>query len=688
MRKIAILLMVCFAGMAVFAQSNDPVVMKLGKEEIRFSEFDNKFSKNNDLSKVSEDELRQFVDLYVTFRLKYAEAVAVRLDTVSSIKEELDDYREQTATSCLTDKETSDRIFDEAVERMQWDIRVSHILKKVPMAALPADTLAAYNAIMKIRNRIVKGEAFGDVAAEESDDPNAKAQKTPGGEIRKQGNKGDLGYFTAFDLIYSFESIAYNAPVGVLSMPVRSELGYHLIFVHDKRPALGRCKATQIVIPFNKSTNLTSSEQAKDVEQISQKVNDIYNEIKNGLPFEEALEKYGEKGTSGLTPPFGCNKYEGDLIKELYGLKEGEIKSIRTSYGFHIMRIDELDPVRTDEDAKNAIRTKIMQDSRSFKSQEVFVERTKKENGFKEIEDKKAKTTPIADFYTALDTNLTNGTFEKSMVKQLNRPMFVFAQKTYTQQDFAQYLENQKRQFVNAKEIELPVLVNIAYKLFIDNTVMAYADSQLEISDSKFIDLMRDYREGIMLYELNERRVWKKPEYDSLGLDNFYQSVKENHLYPIRVKAEYFKTTNASAAKKTFSLLKKGTCTDKIMAKMNKKNTVLTMEEVVYWQGQNKQFDEVTNWKNIDTIVDCYSILKRISTFDEMTIRGSVFMLDAENELLHIDAVLPPSPQPLSEIRGLIISEYQKKLEDEWMKALYDTNIWVDYDTIIALCKK
>jgi len=678
MRKIAILLVIWFAGIAVFAQNNNPVVVKLGNEEIKFSEFWNKFSKNNDLSKVSEDELRNFIDLYVTFRLKYADAVAEQLDTVSILREEIEDYRMQAAASYLNDKEVSDRIFEEAVERMQWDVRVSHILKRIPMEALPADTLAVYNALMKLRTRIINGELFGDVAAQESDDLSARDKKSAGGEIMQSGNKGDLGYFTAFDMIYSFESGAYNTPVGKLSMPIRTEVGYHLVFVHDKRPAMGKYKATQIVIPFNKSPNLNSSESAKNITETAQKVNDIYNEIKNGLSFEDALAKYGEEGTNGKLPLFGCNRFEGDFVKELYGLKEGEIsKPIRSSYGFHLVKIDEFVPVRTDEESKNSIHNKILQDVRSFKSREAFIERVKKENGFKEVEDKKAKTTPIQDFYTALDSNIFKGTYEKSMVKQLVRPMFVFAQKTYTQQDFAQHLE--KHPFTNVKDIELPILVNFAYKRFIDNTVIEYEDSQLEVKNSEFADLMRDYKEGILMYELNERKVWKRPENDSLGLENFYQSVKHTHLYPVRVRAEYFKSENELSAKKGVSDLKKitsmlvkKTSTDQILAKMNKKNLTLTLDTVIYWQGQNKQFDKaVEDWKEIDN--------------RQLYIGGND---QNKAEYVRILEVLPPSPQPLSEIKGLVISEYQRKLEDDWMKALYEKSIWVDYDTIISLCRK
>jgi peptidyl-prolyl cis-trans isomerase SurA len=670
MRKIAFLTLtiISLGNLGAFSQSGDPVVMKLGKDEVKFSEFRNTFAKNNDLSKVSEADLRGFIDLYVDFRLKYAEAKEMQLDTVAALREELVDYREQAVASYLTDKEVSERIFNEAVERMKWDIRASHILKEVRMEALPADTLAAYNAIMKLRTRILNGEPFGDVAAKESDDPTAKDKKSPGGEVMQAGNRGELGYFTAFDMIYSFESGAYNTSVGKVSMPVRSEFGYHLIFVQDKRPALGKCKASQILLPFNKSQNLTPAEKSQDIAKIAGKINAIYDEIQAGLPFDEAFDKYGEEGTNGKLPIFGCNRFEGDFVKNLYNLKESEIsKPIQSSHGFHIVKIEELFPVKTDEESHGAIRTKIMQDMRSNKSREAFVERVKKENGFKEAEDKKAKTTPLADFYTALDSNIFQGTFETAMVKQLTRPMFVFAKKTYTQQDFATHLEN--HQFVNIKDIELTVLVNFAYKRFIEKTVMEYENSQVETKYPQFAEQMRDYKEGILIYELNERRIWKRPEADSVGLEAFYETMKHTQLYPVRLKAEYYKCTDAANMKKLASILWK-TPTNTIMAKMNKKSVTTVLDTVIYWQGQNKHFDNVVAWDNIGNGKIFYNI-------------GGT-----ENEAVRIVEVLQPSPKPLQEIKGLVVSEYQNKLEEDWLNALHSNPIWVDYETIISLCRR
>ncbi|MDR1459429.1 MAG: peptidylprolyl isomerase, partial [Bacteroidales bacterium] len=425
----------------LWAQTEDPIVMRLGKEEIKLSNFKNTYQKNNDLKKTTEQELRDYIALYVNFRLKYADAEALHLDTIIALQEELASYRKQAAEKYLTDKEVNDKIVEEALERMKWDIRASHILKNVLSDALPADTLAAYNEIMKIRNRILKGESFAEVASKESDDLSARDKKSAGGELIRKGNGGDLGYFTVFDLIYSFETGAYNTPINQVSMPVRSEFGYHLIFVQDKKPALGKIKATQILLPYNNNPNLTSTEKNQNAVEIKEKIMAIYDDIQKGMSLEDAVTKQNITEKTGQLPLFGCNRFEGDFIKDLYGLKAGEIsKPVLTSFGWHIVRVDELEPVVINDETRLSVRNKIMQDSRSNKSREAFIERIKNENKFKELTDKKMKATPLEDFYAVVDSSILSGNWNLSQADDLNRNMFSFADKNYTQQDFARYL--------------------------------------------------------------------------------------------------------------------------------------------------------------------------------------------------------------------------------------------------------
>ena len=668
--KNILFVLIC-VSVQVSAQTNDPIVMKLGQEETRLSDFKNTFLKNNDLKKTTEKDLREYIELYAIFRLKCIEAEAMNLDTIASLEEELVGYRKQVSEKYLTDKEVSDKILEEALSRMQWDIRASHILKRVMLDAPPADTLEAYQAIMKIRNRILKGESFAAVAAAESDDPSARDKKSAGGDIMRKGNGGDLGYFTVFDLIYSFENGAYTTAIGEVSMPIRSEFGYHLIQVQDKKPALGKIKATQILLSYNKSPNLNANERYQDTANVIKRINEIYNAVKGGMSFDDAETQYlVENEKPSTLPPFGSNRFEGEFIKGLYGLKKGEIsKPIKTSFGYHVVLIDEIEPVVIDNELRTAVKNKILRDNRSNKSKEAFVERVKKENNFKDLADKKAKTTPVEDFYSVVDSLIFSGKWTASQAKALNKNMFSFAEKNYNQQDFATYLEQTQHQFQGTQDVDVKVLVNFAYRQFIENTVVDYEDSRLEEKHPDFAQLMKEYKEGILIYELSEIKIWRKAVIDTVGLEAFYETVKNNHFYPVRVRAEYYKAVDEATTKKLAPMLKKETPADKILEKMNKKSITLVFDTVIYWQGQNKHFDNIVDWNKISDT--------------------KMFVNTTENELVRIMEVLQPSVKPLSEARGVVVSEYQTYLEKKWLEDIRKNNvIWIDYETILSLIKK
>lgn len=659
--RLTLLSIFCITTFTLSAQNNNPTVMILGKDSISLSKFLNSYTKNNDIKTATKADLDSYIDLYVNFQLKYQEALMLRLDTIAQLQAELAGYREQAAVQYLTDKEVSDKILNEAIEHSKWDIRASHILKKVSLEALPADTLTAYKEIMNIRNRILKGEDFAKIAEKESDDPSAQDQYSAGGELIRYGNHGDLGYFTAFDMIYSFEKGAYETPVGSISMPIRSEFGYHLIYVVDKKPALGKIQASQIMLPFNRNINLSEAERQADINQTTNKINQIYTELKNGLSFEDALTKYMDGNNGAKLPTFTCNRFDGNFISALYGLKEGEYsKPVKTLYGWHIIKITKIIPIEFNEETIATIKSKVTRDSRSNKSKDSFIERVKKENNFKEIALKKNERKPIEDFYTALDNSIFQGNFRAEMTSNLNRIMFSMGGKNYTQQNFANYLE--RHPFTNLDTNLIIPLVNFAYKNFIAEEAIKLEDSQLEIKYPEFAQLMREYKEGVLLYELNEIKVWRKAEEDSVGLENYYQSVKNNYLYPIRTEALRVKCVDEKTSTKVQKMLPK---VDAIALanKVNKKSVTSVIDTVIY----------------ID--------FRPICSCDNPQI-NQVFLKKEDNEVYKVLNILQQSPKPFSEVKGVIIAGYQQYLEKQWIEDLHKQNtIWIDREAIYNLIK-
>ncbi|MDD2622967.1 MAG: peptidylprolyl isomerase [Bacteroidales bacterium] len=686
MKKIVV-----FSFLIIFVQScllaqNNKIVMKIGKENITLDEFVNTYQKNNDLKNTNEQDLREYIDLYINFRLKYAEAISLRLDTIGALLNELDGYRAQAARSYLTDKEVNQRLLDEAMERMKWDVRASHIMKKLPLEAKPQDTLKAYKEIMSLREQILKGASFADLAEKESDDPSARDRYNQEGKISQKGNKGDLGYFTVFDMIYSFESAVYAMKVGEISMPVRSEFGYHLIYLQDKKPALGRCAASQILIEYPK--NATKEDSLK----VKEKAQEAYVALQEGMDFAEAVQKYcTDKGLierKGALPLFSASRFDGDFVQHLYGLETNEVsKPFETFYGMHIVKLTQRIPVEINDEIKSATKHRIMKDSRSHKSKEAFVERLKKEYNFKELKIK-GKFPALEQFYT-IDSSIFNGQWKAQAAASWNQPLFELDGKAYTQKDFAAYLE--ENQYEGVQNVNLDELVMFNYKQYVEQTVMDYEDAMLEKKYPEFAHLMKEYHEGVLLYELSERKVWKKAEIDTIGLKAFYQNVKNDYLYPVRVKVNTYTFADETAYNQWNKLLKKGKSPLEAQEKINKKTALVLQKLMLRWKGQEASFDSIFNWNDWKEVIKTTQSGRNTEIsldYKSEQIRN-LYMHKPTLTFVEVKEFLAPSPRPLEEVKGVIVSLYQNYLEEEWIKTLRAENeVWVDYDKILSLIKE
>ena len=251
------------------------VLMTIGNEPVTVKEFTDVYYKNNLKGEVIEKKsVDEYLDLFVNFRMKVMDAEAQQLDTSAKFKQELAGYRKQLAKPFMSSDDITDELIQEAYQRKQKDIRASHILIRCDKHALPSDTLKAYNKAIEIRNKAVKGEDFGELAVRYSDDPSAKDTKATEQTPARKGNRGDLGYFTVFDMVYPFETGAYNTKPGHISMPVRSDFGYHIIKVQSVTDALGTIQAAHIFLqlPFDAS--------AEDEAAMRLKADNIYKELK------------------------------------------------------------------------------------------------------------------------------------------------------------------------------------------------------------------------------------------------------------------------------------------------------------------------------------------------------------------------------------------------------------------------
>jgi peptidyl-prolyl cis-trans isomerase SurA len=627
-------------GLQVWSQNADQVLMNIAGENITKSEFLGVYQKNNTKGEaIDQKSLDEYLDLFINFKLKVKEAEVLGLDTVKSFRDELGGYRKQLAQPYLIDEEANMALLDEAYKRKGEDIRASHILIKVDKNALPADTLAAYTKAMQIRKRILKGENFGKVASETSDDQSAKDRQQEGRTI--SGNKGDLGYFTVFDMVYPFESGAYKTKAGEVSMPVRSEFGYHLIKVTDRKPAMGKAQIAHILFLFPKNAT------ASDSLAVKTKASEAYKKLLNGADFAEVVKELSEdKGTSdkgGVLPWFGVNRMVPEFIEKISQIKQaGDYTApFQTSFGWHIIKLIELKPIGTFEENKTELKQKLTKNDRSVKSEESFVAKLKKEYLFSQ--DLKARD----EFYTIVTDSVFKNKWKAAEAAGLTKNLMTIGQKTFTQQDFAKYLETKQK---TATGLSISAFVNASFSTFVTENCMAYEDSQLERKYPDFKALMSEYHDGILLFDLTDQKVWTKAIKDTTGLKAFYETNKNNYMWPERLNASILSFTDAKAIKSARKLAKKGLSDEQLLSRLNHDSTiVVAIEHKKFVKGDKPLIDGIAWQKGITA-----------DMATDSTHTGFVI----------VHGVVAPESKLLSEARGLITADYQNDLEKEWIATL------------------
>lgn len=624
----------------------EPILLTIEDEKITLKDFLAVYNKNNTdkNQEINRKDLEEYLDLFINFKLKVKEAGRLKLDTATSFISELEGYRKQLAQPFLIDKEVNDRLLNEAYERSQFDVRASHILVRVGQDASSKDTLAAWNKIINSRKRILGGEDFGKVAVEISEDPSARDQ-TIAGRPPMTGNKGDLGYFTVFDMVYPFESAAYSNSVGEVSMPIRSSFGYHIIMVMDKQKSMGRIQVAHLLLVTQPDdTPETIKEREKTIQEIQQKID-------KNVPFEELVKEYSDdKGSApkgGLLPWFGPNRMVPEFVSAIYGMEKNEIsKAVETMYGFHFIKLLDYKGVPSFEESKNELKMKIARDIRSNKSKDAFINRLKEE--YKFTSDAKALDAVIA----SLDTSFLTGNWSSQKANKLNKQLISFGNKSYSQSDFAQYLEKHQG---DTQTENIETLAYAKYNKWVEESIMDYEDSRLSEKHKEFRDLMKEYRDGILLFELTDQMVWSKAVKDTIGLQEYYEDIKHKYQHPKRVDATVFKFKNEKSAKKSLrkinSLLAKNISTQEIVDVLNKKNNIVEIENGLYAKGDN-------------AIIDGFEWKPAVSDI--------VFANDEYN-IAYINKVYEMEPKSLNEIKGIVISEYQNYLEKEWIKSLRNT---------------
>ena len=626
------------------AKLDDQVLMTIGDQDFTVKAFSDVYYKNNLKSDVIEKKsVDEYLDLFTTFRMKVMEAERMKLDTSAKFQKELAGYRKQLAKPFMSSDNITEELLEEAYQRKLKDIRASHILIRCDKNAMPSDTLKAYNKALDIRKRAMKGEDFGDLAVRYSEDPSAKDTPASDQGPARKGNRGDLGYFTVFDMVYPFETGAYNTKEGEISMPVRSDFGYHIIKVQSVTDAMGSIQAAHIFmqLPFDAP--------AEDVATAQQKADNIYNELiaQDGKNWSEMVKQYSDdRGTvqrDGALTSFTVSRIVPEFIEACKSLEVGQIaKPVRTNYGFHIIKLLGKSGVGSFEKESKALSERIEKDMRSKKSEAVVLKQVKSEYKFKQ-NDKNLEA-----FMATIDSSILRTAYEPAENVDMNATLFTMEGNPTKVSDFVSYIkDNMKPQ----KYVTPATYAYQLYETFSTETALNYADSHLEEKYPEFKALVQEYKDGILLFDLMDREVWDKAVKDTVGLQEFHDRNASKYMWEDRAHAYIITVTRPESLPKVKALLDNGIVLDSLRTTVQRDSINYVYVRKGYYQKGDNQYVDQTEWK--------VGVRNEIpSTVDQSTV------------IVCIDELRKPEPKTLKESRGLVTSDYQVELEQKWVQSL------------------
>lgn len=651
MKRFVIVVLSLCAVLNASAQkkTKDTTLFTYGTKKVTLKEFNHGFTKNEKPgTKHTAKDVDDYLELYKKFKLKVQDAYDQGLDTTDGFKTELASYRKQIAKPYLTDKVVNEQLVNEAYERLGYEVRTSHILLLIAPDASPADTLKAFNRLNEIRNDVVSGKLTFDNAAETfSEDPSAK------------DNKGDLNFATAFQLIYEYENEAYNTPVGQISRVFRTQYGYHILKVVDKRPTRGEMTVRHIMIQMNPNPGQDEVNEAKA------KIDEVYKKLQSGEKFEMLVQQYSEDASTavanGELPAFSMTNMrlpEQFKIAAFNLQADGDYsRPVQTPSGFHIIKRVSLKPLAPLKDLRSGILSKIGRDSRQYRNTIAVYHRAEK---FYQVKDQPKN---LAKYITEIDSSVLKGSYvfkankmnDKSFKKLAALPLFTLKtkKKIFTVADFGKYLSSIDKP---SNSNNISGVVDAAYKDFRMKSVMDYYENDLENINDTFAALYKEYKEGILLFSLTDKKVWTKSVEDTTGLKNFYAQNSDKYTFQNRFDATIFRCANKQIAEAVRADLDAKLPLDSILRKYNRQNplNIATPMTGKFEKGDNPYANMLFENGKTDT---------KYLIFEDMKAPGGFV-------IIQVHQFIPSGKKTLNEARGPITSDYQNYLEKMWIESL------------------
>ena len=624
LKGIAVSLLSCVVAFSATAQRNverSETLFTVNTKPVTSEEFVYLYRKNHQHKpeEFTKDKIEEYLDLFINYKLKVEEALWRGMDTTAKFKNEYQTYREELLKPYLPDTKVVDSLVMLTYQRLKEEVKASHILVTLKPDATPEDTLAAYRKISELRMRALAGEDFEALAARFSEEPRANQ------------TKGNLGYFTAMQMVFPFEQAAYITPVGGVSVPVRTQFGYHILKVWDRQPSRGEVEVSHIMI---RTSDPASDEEAKNT------IFDIYDKLQKGMSWEELCRQYSEdvnsKDKAGRLRPFGVGAMAAipEFEEMAFSLQEkGEISDpVQTQYGWHILRLESRIPLPSFEELKPALTQRVSRDERVAISKEALRKKMRFDFGYTENSVAKEKVLSMAEHIFA-DSSAIGKEIE-------NEVLFHMQGKPYVAREFFRHVASQP-----AKPASTPAAQHLQHLFteYVDDVQLRLMEEKVKHESPDYKWLLKEYYEGILLFEIMEKEIWNKAMEDTVGQKRYFRKHADDFKAGERMVARIFSASSSSTLNEFRKLLesKDGSYADFI-------------------RKQRIRLDSGSFEKGERTILAQVDFAPGIYTAES----------NGVHYLIAVDKILPPGSQTFDEARASVISDYQSFLEDSWINEL------------------
>ncbi len=636
------------------AQSLNDVLISIDGKPVTYEEFKYIYEKNNGKeADYSEKSIREYLKLYTNFKLKVASAKDQKIDTIETLREELDGYKKQLTNSYIAEKEIGASLMQEISERQKYDVKFKHLFVNMPSDLNDSMAMRAKLRIETIAKEIEKGKTFDAAVKEHSDDTSTK------------DTGGDLGYWSAPmpDGFYDLEQALYALEVGKVSKPIKTRVGYHLVMLTDKRPAKGYIKVAHILV---KKTQDGSGQM---------KINQLFERLKNGEDFDQLAASNSDDAESakngGQLPAFGINTYDPIFEEAAFAIKgDGELAKtiIETQSGYHIIKRIGLPAGTEAQNLKKQLENRTRKGERYDVALQQLLRDVRISGKYKENKGviEKFTSTLNEDFFLYKWNQDMNSPLNNEMVASLGDQKFNIL-------DFSNFVRKNTRTRLkyDRDKSNLTKAVDELFREYADDKAIQYEQKLLEMKYPEFKALMREYEEGILLFEVTKRSIWDKANQDTVGLTKFFESRKDTYKTEAKAKLlNYFISTNDLKFAEKIQKFAKKKSPEQVMKKFNKDSVIIVNFASEVLDKDNSKLTKV-EWKK-----SAQSILEK-----NQDTGGYIFTM--------IDNITPSRNKSLKEARGYVVAEYQDFLEKEWIAELSKKyNVVFNEDAILKLIKK